>query len=64
MTKKIERRTYTVQDVEARQADDGTMRISGYAAVFNDPSVPLPFVERIAPGAFRKTLTETPMFAC
>ena len=60
MTKKIERRTYTVQDVEARQADDGTMRISGYAAVFNDPSVPLPFVERIAPGAFRKTLTETP----
>ena len=60
MTKKIERRTYTVQDVEARQAEDGTMRISGYAAVFNDSSVPLPFVERIAPGAFRKTLTETP----
>ena len=60
MTKKIERRTYTVQDVEARQADDGTMRISGYAAVFNDSSVPLPFVERIAPGAFRKTLSETP----
>lgn len=60
MTKKIERRTYTVQDVEARQADDGTMRISGYAAVFNDSSVPLPFIERIAPGAFRKTLTETP----
>lgn len=60
MSKKIERRTYTVQDVEARQADDGTMRISGYAAVFNDSSVPLPFIERIAPGAFRKTLSETP----
>ena len=60
MSKKIERRTYTVQDVEARQADDGTMRLSGYAAVFNDNSVPLPFVERIAPGAFRKTLSETP----
>jgi hypothetical protein len=58
--KKIERRTYTVQDVEARQADDGTMRLSGYAAVFNDPSVPLPFIETIAPGAFRKTLSETP----
>ena len=58
--KKIERRTYTVQDVEARQAADGTMRLSGYAAVFNDASVPLPFIERIAPGAFRKTLTETP----
>jgi HK97 family phage prohead protease len=58
--KKIERRTFTVQDIEARQADDGTMRLRGYAAVFNDDSVPLPFIERIAPGAFRKTLTETP----
>jgi HK97 family phage prohead protease len=36
------------------------MRLSGYAAVFNEDSVPLPFLERIAPGAFRKTLTETP----
>ena len=60
MTKKIERRTFTIKNVEARQAEDGTMRLSGYAAVFNDDSVPLPFVERIAPGAFRKTLTETP----
>lgn len=58
--KKIERRTYTVQDVEARQSDDGVMRLSGYAAVFNDASVPLPFKERIAPGAFRKTLSESP----
>jgi len=58
--KKIERRTYTVQDVQARQAEDGVMRLSGYAAVFNDASVPLPFKERIAPGAFRKTLTELP----
>lgn len=58
--KKIERRTYTVQDIEARQADDGTMRLRGYAAVFNDQSVPLPFIETIAPGAFRKTLAETP----
>jgi HK97 family phage prohead protease len=60
MSKKIERRTFTVRDIETRQAEDGTMRLSGYAAVFNDNSVPLPFVERIAPGAFRKTLTETP----
>lgn len=58
--KKIERRTFTVQDVEARQAEDGTMRLLGYAAVFNDSSVPLPFKETIAPGAFRKTLSETP----
>lgn len=60
MTKKIERRTYTVRDIETRQAEDGTMRLSGYAAVFNDASVPLPFKESIAPGAFRKTLSETP----
>ena len=58
--KKIERRTYVVQDVEARQAEDGVMRLSGYAAVFHDASVPLPFKERIAPGAFRKTLSEMP----
>ena len=57
--KKIERRTFTVRNIETREAD-GAMRLSGYAAVFNDPSVPLPFSERIAPGAFRKTLSETP----
>ena len=59
MAKKIERRTYTVRDVEARNDDSG-MRLAGYAAVFNDASVPLPFKESIAPGAFRKTLDETP----
>jgi HK97 family phage prohead protease len=59
MAKKIERRTYTVRDVEARSEGD-TMRLSGYAAVFNDSSLPLPFKESIAPGAFRKTLSETP----
>lgn len=58
--KKTERRTFTVRNIEARQADDGTMRMAGYAAVFNDPSLPLPFIERIAPGAFTKTLQETP----
>jgi HK97 family phage prohead protease len=36
------------------------MKLAGYAAVFNDPSLPLPFRESIAPGAFRKTLSETP----
>lgn len=58
--KKIERRTYVVRNVETRQQDDGKMRLSGYAAVFNEGSVPLPFIEYIAPGAFRKTLSETP----
>lgn len=57
--KKIERRTYTLRNVEAR-SEHGEMRLSGYAAVFNEPSLPLPFREYISPGAFRKTLQETP----
>lgn len=58
--KKIERRTFMVRDIEAREVEDGKMKLSGYAAVFNSASVPLPFKEVIAPGAFRKTLSETP----
>ena len=58
--KKTERRTFTVRNIETREAEDGTMRMAGYAAVFNEPSLPLPFIERIAPGAFSKTLKETP----
>jgi len=58
--KKTERRTFTVKGIEARQAEDGKLRMAGYAAVFNEPSLPLPFIEKIAPGAFRKTLSETP----
>jgi HK97 family phage prohead protease len=58
--KKTERRTFTVKGIEARQADDGKLRMAGYAAVFNEASLPLPFIERISPGAFRKTLSETP----
>jgi uncharacterized protein len=36
--------------------DEDRMTFSGYAAVFNSDSVPLPFIERIAPGAFRGSL--------
>jgi len=32
------------------------MSFTGYAAVFNSDSEPLPFIERIAPGAFAKSL--------
>jgi HK97 family phage prohead protease len=32
------------------------MSFSGYAAVFNSDSEPLPFIERIAPGAFKRSL--------
>jgi uncharacterized protein len=41
---------------EIRAAGDGRT-IVGYAARFDVPSEPLPFTERIAPGAFRKSLS-------
>jgi HK97 family phage prohead protease len=53
--KQLETRTVTVDDWELREAGDG-MSFTGYAAVFNSPSEPLPFVETIAPGAFSRTL--------
>ncbi len=40
---------------EVRETEQG-MTFSGYAAVFNSDSQPLPFIERIAPGAFRGSL--------
>jgi len=40
---------------EIRDVGDGNTFV-GYAAVFNSESEPLPFVERIAPGAFAKSL--------
>ena len=45
-------------DAEIRQVDassDG-MTFGGYAWRYNEPSLPLPFTERIAPGAFSRTL--------
>lgn len=40
---------------EVRESEGG-MTFEGYAAVFNSPSEPLPFIERVAPGAFRRSL--------
>ena len=54
VTKGIERRQI-VRDLEIRQEGDG-MTLRGYAAVFNSPSQPLPFIETIASGAFRDSL--------
>lgn len=51
---KIETRVF-VNDFEVRETSDG-MTLTGYAARFNEPSEPLPFVERIAPGAFKRSL--------
>jgi HK97 family phage prohead protease len=44
-----------VADFEVRETPAG-MTFTGYAAVFNSDSVPLPFTERIAPGAFKRSL--------
>jgi len=52
--KKMETRTLSV-DYEIRETDNGTL-FEGYAAVFDSPSEPLPFTERIAPGAFARSL--------
>jgi HK97 family phage prohead protease len=53
---KIEKRTNEVKfELRAVEGGDG-MTFTGYAAVFNAPSEPLPFIERIAPGAFRRSL--------
>lgn len=44
------------QEFELRQLPNGKTQFRGYAAVFNSDSEPLPFIERIMPGAFDKTL--------
>lgn len=51
---KVETRT-NATEFEVREEGDG-MTFSGYAALFDSPSEPLPFIERIKPGAFRKSL--------
>jgi HK97 family phage prohead protease len=51
---KTEIRTEHV-DLEIRETGDG-MTFEGYAAVFNSPSQPLPFIETIKPGAFKRSL--------
>jgi HK97 family phage prohead protease len=46
-----------VADVEFEIRGEGDkITFSGYAAVFNSDSHPLPFIERIAPGAFKRSL--------
>jgi uncharacterized protein len=53
---KLETRV-SLSEFEVREDGDG-MTFTGYAAVFNSPSEPLPFIERIAPGAFRRSLRD------
>ena len=57
MNDQVETRRVTFNDFELRQAPSGDgMSFTGYAAVFNSDSEPLPFIERILPGAFSKSL--------
>ena len=41
--------------IELRAEGDGRS-FSGYASVFNQPSAPLPFIEYVKPGAFKRSL--------
>jgi len=51
---KVEQRTNSIE-FEVREDGDG-MTFSGYAALFDSPSEPLPFIETIQRGAFRGAL--------
>ena len=57
MEQTVETRRITSNEFELRADPKGNgMSFTGYAAVFNSPSEPLPFIERIAPGAFARSL--------
>ena len=58
MNSTVETRRITVNEFEIREdaATEG-MRFAGYAAVFDSPSEPLPFIEQIRPGAFATSLS-------
>ena len=57
MEEQVETRRVTFNEFELRADKSGDgMSFTGYAAVFNSDSEPLPFIERIAPGAFNKSL--------
>lgn len=43
---------FSLSDLRTRDTDDDSMKISGYAALYNQPSQPLPFIEYIRKGAF------------
>jgi len=51
---KVETR-YQVTDIEVREEQEG-MRFTGYAALFNSDSQPLPFIETIDRGAFKRSI--------
>lgn len=53
----VERRVNNVDfDIRAGETSSDGMSFTGYAAVFNSPSEPLPFTEVIKEGAFKRSL--------
>lgn len=52
-----ESRRVAFSNMEVRASDDGT-KLVGYAAVFDSPSEPLPWIEYVKRGAFQKTLND------
>ena len=55
--KPIEIRNLDTEPLELRAAETGDgMTFSGYAVKYDVPSLPLPFTERVAPGAFTRSL--------
>jgi HK97 family phage prohead protease len=57
MPSSVERRVNDVTfEIRQGEVDTKNMTFTGYAAVFNSPSEPLPFTEFIMPGAFKRSL--------
>lgn len=59
MKRSIETRVFHLSDLEVRAEGDAAPEFSGYAAIFNEETELWPgFREKVAPGAFSKTLRE------
>ena len=56
----VERRDFTTEDVEIREASDGKLKFSGYASTSETPYTVGGFEETFARGAFKRCLQEDP----
>jgi HK97 family phage prohead protease len=56
MPNKREIRFQPARELRVQTSPDGSRTISGYAAVYNSSSVGLPWIEKVAPGAFADAL--------
>ena len=55
--KEIEMRSASMGEFNITEGEDGQRTFSGYAALFDSPSIGLPFTETIKPGAFKRSLS-------